>query len=49
MNKLVSLVVLSLASASAFAAPTFNVPEPEVFSLLAIGGLAFLVTKRKSK
>jgi len=49
MNKLISVAVLSLASASVFAAPTFNVPEPEVFSLMAIGALAFLVSKRKSK
>lgn len=48
MRKITSFLLLSLASVSAFA--DFSpIPEPEVLSLLAIGGLAFLVARRKVK
>ena len=47
MNKLISLVLLTLASAPAFAAPAL-LPEPEIFSLLGIGALAaYMASKRK--
>jgi len=49
MRKLVSLLVMSLAAVPAFAAPTFNLPEPEAYSLLAIGALAFAIAKKRTK
>jgi hypothetical protein len=49
MRKLVSLLMLSLAAAPVFAGPGFNVPEPESLALLAIGSLAFLVSRRGKK
>ena len=46
MRKFVSLALLFLAAAPTFAG--FNiVPEPEVVSMLAIGGIALLVARRK--
>jgi hypothetical protein len=48
MRKFVSLLVLSLVAAPVFAAPVL-VPEPEVLSLLGIGALAFLVSRRIKK
>lgn len=49
MRKFVSFLVLSLAAAPAFAAFGGPVPEPEVLSLLGIGALAFLVSRRTKK
>lgn len=44
MNKIISLVLLTLASAPAFAEV---VPEPESYALLAIGAAAMLVSRGK--
>ena len=46
MRKLISLAVLFLAAAPVFAIGN-PVPEPEVLSLLAIGGVAMLMARRK--
>jgi len=51
MRKFLSLLVLSLAAAPAFAAiggPN-NIPEPEVLGLLGIGAVAFLASRRSKK
>jgi hypothetical protein len=49
MRKFVSLVVLLFAAVPAFALPVVanSVPEPETLSLLAIGGVAMLMARRK--
>ncbi len=49
MRKFVSLLVLASAAAPVFANPTFNVPEPEVLSLLGIGMLAVMVSRKFKK
>lgn len=50
MRKFVSLLVLSLAAAPVFAAPSLTaIPEPEVLSLLGIGALAFFASRRIKK
>ena len=49
MRKLTSLLVLALVSAPVFAGPGFNVPEPEVISLLGVGALAFFASRRNKK
>lgn len=49
MRKLVSFLLLSFATAPVFADPIFNVPEPEVLSLLGIGVLAFFASRRIKK
>lgn len=49
MRKNFSLLVLTLAAAPAFANPTFNVPEPEVMSLMGIGMLAIMVSRKFKK
>ncbi|MDD2761872.1 MAG: PEP-CTERM sorting domain-containing protein [Methylomonas sp.] len=49
MRKLASVLVLSAVVMPAFAGPTFQVPEPETFSLLAIGALAFFMANRNAK
>ncbi|PPD28771.1 MAG: hypothetical protein CTY19_18295 [Methylomonas sp.] len=50
MNKIVSLLVLALSAAPAFANPTFGtVPEPEVLSLVGIGMLAIMVSRKFKK
>lgn len=46
MRKLISLAVLFLAAAPVFAG-FITVPEPEVVSMLAIGGVALLLARRK--
>ena len=48
MRKLISLAVLFLVAAPAFAIPNpNNIPEPEVLSMLAIGVVAMLMARRK--
>lgn len=47
MRKIISFLLLSVAAAPAFA--DFVVPEPEVISLLGVGALAFLVSRRTKK
>ena len=50
MRKFISLILLSLVAAQAIALPhpaVTAVPEPEVLSLLAIGGAALLMVRRK--
>lgn len=48
MRKITAFLLLSLAAVPAFA--NFSpLPEPEVLSLLGIGALAFLVSRRKVK
>ncbi len=53
MNKIISFLLLSLVSVSAFAdnldAPPVTVPEPETLALLAVGVLSVLVSRRKNK
>ncbi len=50
MRKFLSLLVLSLVAAPVFAAPALNnIPEPEVLSLLGIGAVAFLASRRSKK
>ena len=49
MRKLISLAVLFLIAAPAFASPALNVPEPEVLSMPGIGAVAFLVSRRAKK
>ena len=49
MRKIISFLLLAVATAPAFADPIFNAPEPEVLSLLGIGALAFLISRRKKK
>lgn len=51
MNKIFSLLVLTLASTSAFAGPVLGgtVPEPEVLSLLGIGFAAIMMSRRSKK
>ncbi|MDD5274596.1 MAG: PEP-CTERM sorting domain-containing protein [Methylovulum sp.] len=46
MRKIISLLMLSLAASPAFAA---QVPEPETFSLIAIGAVGLLLSRRKRK
>ena len=46
MRKLISLLALVLASAPAFAVA---IPEPETYSLLAIGVAAFFMSRRAKK
>lgn len=48
MRKLISASIFFLVSLPAFAAVgPVTVPEPEALALLAIGGLAMAVTRRK--
>jgi hypothetical protein len=48
MRKLISLALLFLATAPVFAAVHAGVvPEPEVLGMLAIGGVALLLARRK--
>lgn len=47
MNKLVSFLILSMASASAFAERIITVPEPETLALFAIGVVGMLVARSK--
>lgn len=49
MNKMFSILLLTLATTSVFAVPnvTVTVPEPEALALLAIGGVAMLLSRRK--
>lgn len=50
MRKLFSMLLLTLAAAPAFAVLPPNavsVPEPEALALIAIGGLALFVSRRK--
>lgn len=47
MRKLISAVVLLMAASPVFAVA--NVPEPEVVSLLGIGAIAFLFSRRARK
>lgn len=50
MNKIFSLLVLTLASTAVFAGPTLGtVPEPEVLSLLGIGFAAIMMSRRFKK
>jgi hypothetical protein len=53
MNKIVSLLVLALSAAPVFANAGFNqtgtVPEPEVLSLVGIGMLAIMVSRKFKK
>ena len=49
MRKLLSFLMLSLVAVPVFSTPTFNVPEPESLALLAIGSLAFFVSRRAKK
>lgn len=48
MRKITSFLLLSLATAPVFAFG-IDLPEPESLSLLAIGALALLVSRRKGK
>ena len=47
MRKLLSLLALALASAPVFAITA--IPEPETYSLLAIGFAALFVSRRTKK
>lgn len=49
MRALLSIAVLMSASVSAFAAPTFNVPEPESLALIAIAAVGMLLVRRNKK
>lgn len=49
MRTLISIAAFMVVSMPAFAAPAFNVPEPESLALLAIGGVALWATKRRKK
>ena len=50
MRKLISLAVLFLMAAPVFADNELNpIPEPEVLSMLGLGALAFLVSRRAKK
>ena len=48
MRKLISVAVLFFASLPVFAVPSITtVPEPEALALLAIGGVAMALGRRK--
>lgn len=51
MRKLFSLLVLTITAAPVLAGPVINgtVPEPEVLSLLGIGIVAFMLSRRAKK
>lgn len=49
MRVALTALTLSLTAASAFAVPTYQVPEPEMFALLAIVGAALVFFKRRDK
>lgn len=51
MRKLFSMLLLTLAAAPVLAGPpsTFNVPEPEVMSLLLIGSVGLFMSRRSKK
>ena len=49
MRKIISFLLLAVAAAPVFAIPPVSTPEPEVLSLLGIGALAFLISRRKKK
>ena len=47
MRTLLSFAVLLTSAMPVFAAPTFNVPEPESLALVAVAAVAMLVARRK--
>ncbi len=49
MRTLLSIAVLMLAAMPAFAAPAFNVPEPESLALIGIAAVAMLLVRRNKK
>lgn len=49
MRKIFSLFVLAMAATPAFANLTVSVPEPEVLSLMGIGMLAIIVSRKFKK
>lgn len=49
MRALLSIAVLMSAAMPAFAAPVFNVPEPESLALIGIAAVAMLLVRRNKK
>lgn len=49
MRALFSAVALLSVAMPAFAAPTFNVPEPESMALIAIAAVGMLLVRRIKK
>jgi len=49
MRALMSVVALLSVAMPAFAAPTFNVPEPETMALLAVAAVGMMIVRRIKK
>lgn len=49
MRALMSVVALLSVALPAFAAPAFNVPEPQTMALLAVAAVGMMIVRRKKK